>query len=158
MNRDKAPLYRKVNTRTHHVKHAYEGGEARWDRNTKATKANPSMLGSMHPGHQHGLDYTPLFRFLLSRVGKEWATIRSEAVARLDREAPLWFIVARSLDEERRFVRVGESSFFSGLTVDEAGLLAKVDPLLSLDDMVPYCTCCTHTLNGERFTRAFEPR
>ena len=158
MNRDKEPLYRKVNTRTHHVKHGGEGGESRWDRNTKAFKVDPSLRGSMHPGQQHGLDYTPLFRFLLSRVGRDWVSVRSEAVARLNREDPLWYIVARSAEEERAFVRVGESSFFSGLKVDEAGLLAKVDPALSLDDMVPSCTCCTHTLNGKRFTRAFEPR
>jgi len=46
---------------------------------------------------------------------------------------------------------VGESTYYSGLYVDEAGILRLVDPDLRPQDLVPDCTCCTHTLNGVRF-------
>ena len=156
MRGQKELLYRRVNTRTHHVKHGPEAAEARWDRNTKAARADDRKRGSMHPGHRHGLDYTPLFRFLLSRVGQDWTAVRSEAAARLDREDPIFWLVAQGPQEEQDFVRIGHSSFWSGLKVDGANRLVRVAPALNLDDMVPYCTCCTHTLNGERFTRSFE--
>lgn len=151
----KEPLYRKVNTRTHGVWHAIHAGASRWDRNTKAAKQDQSMRGSMHPGHRHGLDYTPLFRFLLSRVGTGWNAAHSEAVARLDREEPIFWMVARTVAEERPYVVMGEFSHWSGLRVDADGLLAKVAPDLTVHDMVPFCPCCTHTFNGARFTRAY---
>ena len=69
MRGQKQPLYRKVNTRARGVFH-HKGGRARWERNTKAAKRNAAMRGSMHPGGQNGLDYTPLFRFLLSFCSK----------------------------------------------------------------------------------------
>ncbi|MES2432790.1 MAG: hypothetical protein V4586_03070 [Pseudomonadota bacterium] len=144
----KEPLYRKVNTRTHHVDHGMNGGEARWARNTKATKANESMRGSMHPGHRHGLDYTPLYRFLLSRLGRDWDEVCSEALPRIaDRDA-LYHMVARNPDEERDFVRLGENSYWSGLRVNAANLLEKVAPNLTAEAIEPGCTCCTHTFNG----------
>lgn len=155
----KQPLYRKVNTRTHHVKHAWvNSGRARWDRNTKAAAQDETLRGSMHPGGRNGLDYTPLYRFLLSKVGQAWDVVHSEAVARLDRADPIFRMVALREDQERDFFRSGESSYWSGLRVNAAHVLEKVAPDLGLDDMVPFCTCCTHTFNGERFTRAFEPQ
>lgn len=151
MRGQKEPLYRRVNTRTRGVRHG--GGEARWDRHSKA-----GMAASMHAGQRNGLDYTPLFRFLLSKVGQDWDHVRSEAVARLDGVEPIYWMVARSELDERPCVVMGETSFWSGLKVDELNRLVKVAPDLTLEDMVPGCACCTHTLNGVRFTRRFEPR
>lgn len=143
----KEPLYRRVNTRTHGVHHG-GGGEARWARNTKATKANESVRGSMHPGHRHGLDYTPLYRFLLSRLGRDWDAVVSEALPRIaDRDA-LYHMVARRADDERDFVRLGENSYWSGLRVNAANLLERVAPELTTEAIEPGCTCCTHTFNG----------
>lgn len=147
----KEPLYRRVNTRTHGVHHG--GGEARWARNAKAEGRI-----SMHAGQRNGLDYTPLYRFLLSKVGQDWDAVHSEAVARLDRPEPIFHIVALHEDEEQDFVRGGASSYWSGLRVNPLNVLEKVAPDLTVTDMVPFCPCCTHTFNGERFTRAFEPR
>jgi hypothetical protein len=156
MKRDRIePLYRRVNTRTHHVRHAPRSGEARWERNTKSTKENESMRGSMHPGHRHGLDYTPLFRFLLSRVGQDWDAVHSEAVARLDRPDPIFWMVALQAHDESPFVCIGQSSWWSGLRVDDDNRLVKVAPDLTVDDMEPDCSCCTHTFNGVRFTRPY---
>jgi len=151
------PLYRKVNTRTHRVRHGH-GGEARWLRNTKASRQAPSLLASMHPHRRHGRDYTPLFKFLLSRVGCDWDETYSEAVRRLDRADPIFWLVARSEAEKRPLVALGESTYFSGLYITEDNVLALVDPTLRVEALEPDCACCTHTFNGIRFTRAFRPR
>lgn len=109
----------------------------------------------MHSGQRHGFDYTPLFRFLLSKVGENWADVHSEAVARLDREEPIAWMVAASYSEGSPFFQAGESSYFSGLYVDEHNILAVVDPGLTADTMRPFCPCCTHTLNGQRLTTPY---
>lgn len=111
----------------------------------------------MHARQRHGLDYTPLYRFLLSRVGEPWSTVHSEAVARLDSEEPIWLLVARNPAEERAVVRCGESAYFSGLKVGADGRLEKVAPDLSVENLNPSCDCCTHTFNGIRFTRPHSP-
>lgn len=149
----KEPLYRRVNTRTHGVRHGVTGGDYRWSRNTK--REDRASRGAMAQGRQHGLDYTPLFRFLLSRVGQDFATVHSEAVARLDREEPIFWLVARDDAEMKPVVRTGGSSYFSGLYVDRDGRLARVDPDLKVETMEPSCSCCTHTLNGVPFTRPY---
>lgn len=154
MRPKKNPLYRKVNTRTYGVRHG-DGGKAKWDRNTKKAARNQSQTGKMHQKHRHGLDYTPLFKFLLSRVGQDWDKVHKEAVSRLDQEEPIFWIVAMSAEEGKPYVRVGESSYYSGLYVDEGNILKVVDPDISADTMKPFCACCTHTLNGERFTQSF---
>ena len=40
----------------------------------------------MHGIKQHGLDYTPLYKFLLFKVGRKWDEVYSEAIARLDKK------------------------------------------------------------------------
>lgn len=153
----KEPLYRKVNTRTRGVHHG--GGAAyRHERNTKREKLNDSPLGSMHGTKRHGLDYTPLFRFLLSRVGQDWDDVYREAVSRLDRPEPIFWMVARSEAEKKAQVRMGESSYYSGLYVDDQNRLAVVDPELRVEHLTPSCPCCTHTFNGIPFTKAYRQR
>jgi hypothetical protein len=105
----------------------------------------------MHGKHRRGLDYTPLFKFLLSRVGADWDSVYAEAVSRLDRAEPIFLLVARQESERREIVRVGESTYFSGLYIDEAGILRMVNGDLRAEDLDPYCSCCTHTFNGVRF-------
>lgn len=144
----KEPLYRKVNTQTHGVRHG-TGGDHRTERAAQAH--SEAGRGSMHGKQRRGLDYTPLFRFLLSNVGSEWNRVYSEAVSRLDRPEPIFWLVARHADEKREIVRVGESSYYSGLYVDDAGILRVVNPDLRAKDLTPSCSCCTHTLNGVRF-------
>jgi len=144
----KEPLYRKVNTQTHGVHHA-TGGDYRTERSGEAR--SEASRASMHGKRRRGLDYTPLFRFLLSKVGSEWNAVFSEAVPRLDHPDPIFWLVARHEGERRELVRVGESSYFTGLYVDDDGILRIVNPDLRPDDLVPSCSCCTHTLNGVRF-------
>jgi len=110
----------------------------------------------MHGKKQQGLDYTPLFRFLLSKVGEDWSEVHSQAVARLDRPEPIFWIVAASEADKKPVVRAGENSYYSGLYVDQDNRLALVDPELKLEDMRPTCSCCTHTFNGAPFTLEYE--
>ena len=143
----KEPLYRKVNTRTHHVRRE-AGGEFRHER--RSGNDWETTRGSMHPNTKHGHDYTPLHRFLLSRVGKPWVEVHSEAISRIDDESQIWWMVAAPGEARRDCVRTGENSYFSGLFIDDDGVLRVVDPELSAKTFLPSCSCCTHTFNGER--------
>ncbi len=148
---EKKPLYRKVNTRTWGVWRNEQTGEYRHQRHTQYEIRNESSRGSMHSTRRHGFDYTPLFRFLLSRVGGDWDEIFSEGVSRLDRPEPVFWMVALHEDEREEVVCLGESSYFSGLYVDDQKRLQIVNPQLNAQDMQPYCQCCTHTFNGKLF-------
>ena len=160
------PLYRKVNRTTHGVRRS-GGGEHRWYRNTKAEAhelANELKTRGMGQSVQAGLDYTPLYWFLLSKVGHAWEPVYKEAVSRLpdgnrhwSREEPVFRMVARTDDDREPVVCLGESSYFSGLYVDADGQLAKVAPEIGPGDINPVCPCCTHTFNGAPVTRAFDP-
>ena len=152
MTHESKPLYRKVNTRARGVGHRH-GGDYRHIRNSKGEKDSDRLRGSMKARTQRGLDYTPLFKFLLASVGRPWVEVHSEAVARLDKEEPIYWLVALREDERTEVVRVGESSYFNGLYVDEAGVLQIVNPAITVESLTPSCACCTHTLNGVRFTQ-----
>lgn len=144
----KSKLYRKVNTRTHHVHHSF-GGDYRHSRHKK--RATLESYGKMSSSKERGLDYTPLYRFLLSKVGSDWNVVFSEAQSRLDKEDPIYHLVARNEHEKKDMVRVGESTYFSGLYIDENGILQKTNPNLKALDLKPFCPCCTHTFNGKVF-------
>jgi hypothetical protein len=147
----KEPLFRKVNTRARGVHHHF-GKDYRHERNTKREKeAKDSEVthGSMHGRKNRGLDYTPLFRFLLSKVGGIWDEIYSEAVSRLDRPEPIFWLVALQEHERKEYVCLGESTYFRGLYVDEDGRLRLVNPDLIPEQVTVYCQCCTHTLDGK---------
>lgn len=148
---EKKPLYRKENTTAHNVWRNNPGGHYRDQRNTKAQSRSEAMRGSMHGIKHHGYDYTPLFRFLLSRVGGHWDEIFSEAVSRLDRPEPVFWMVAIHEDDREDIVRLGESAYFNGLFVDEQKHLQIVNPQLTAEDMKPHSRCCTHTFNGVPF-------
>jgi hypothetical protein len=145
-----AALFRSVNTQTHGVKHRV-GGDFRTSRSDKESPETEGSRASMHGKTRRGRDYTPLFKFLISKVGRPWDEVFAEAKSRLDTTEPVFWLVARSEPEQRDFVRVGESSYFSGMYIDSERLLQLVNPGLKTDDMKPTCTCCTHTLNGIRF-------
>lgn len=149
----KEPLYRKVNTRTHGVSHGACRKRYRWARNSKAERASDAPRGPMHGRARHGRDYTPLFRFLLSKVGGDWDAIHAEAVSRLDTPEPIFWLVALNEVDRKPYVRIGESTYYSGLFIDSDNRLAVVAPDLRVEHMTPRCTCCTHTFNGARFTR-----
>lgn len=147
----KNPLFRKVNTRARGVHHRF-GGRSADERWKEAQSEAPR--GTMHGRQRRGLDYTPLFRFLLSKVGSDWNEVFSEAVARLDRPEPIFWLVALNEHERRECVLVGESTWYSGLYVDDEGRLRVVNPDLGPGSLTPSCSCCTHTFNGVPFTKS----
>jgi len=152
----KPPLYRKVNTTARGVHHRF-GGEFRHERNEKGSSTSEAVRLPMRRNVRRGLDYTPLFRFLLSKVGAAWADVQREAVPRLDRPEVLYWLVARNPQEEKAYVRLGDASYYSGLRVDEYGKLQLVDSEVGPSSLVPWCPCCTHTFNGVRFTLPYNP-
>ena len=156
MQKPKQPLYRKVNTTAHGIHHRFGGEFNAVRRRAKSEEPDRTTL-AMHHGAQRGLDYTPLFRFLLSRVGQRWNEVYSEAVSRLDRKEPIFWMVAVQTAKPQAYIRTGESSYFSGLKVDEEGVLRVVDPSIGPSSLVPFCRCCTHTFNGTPFTRTHDP-
>ncbi|PKV62891.1 hypothetical protein [Pontibacter ramchanderi] len=148
MNRDKTPLFRKINTRARGVRHNF-GGDFKNSRNKKRETLEQTK-GSMHGKKERGLDYTPLFRFLLSKVGNDWEDVLSEAKSRLDKPEPIYWVVALNEEDRKDFVRVGESTYVSGMFID-GGKLQLSNPELKAKDLAPFCDCCTHTLNGKVF-------
>ncbi len=149
MKQEKPKLYRKVNTKARGVHHDF-GGDFRYSRNKKQETLERSK-GTMYGKKERGLDYTPLFRFLVSKVGSNWDDVFSEAKSRLDKTEPIFWIVALNEHDKKDRIRIGESSFFSGLFVDEDGILQVTNPNLKASEMQPSCSCCTHTFNGKIF-------
>ena len=138
-----------MNTRARGVRHNF-GGDFKDVRNKKRDSLEQSK-GSMHGKKERGVDYTPLFRFLLSKVGAEWNEVFKEAKSRLDKEEPIYWLVKLNKGEKEDYVRIGESTYFSGLYVDDMGILQLTNPELTAKEMTPFCDCCTHTLNGKVF-------
>ena len=90
MNREKPKLYRKVNTKAKGVRHDF-GGDFKDSRNSKGETFQQAK-GTMFGTKERGLDYTPLFKFLLSKVGSNWNEVFSEAKSRLDKQEPIFWI------------------------------------------------------------------
>lgn len=151
---NKEPLYRKVNTKAAYCFHWY-GSDAAKDRGTKH-----GIPKSMKKDVRRGLDYTPLYKFLLSKVGKEWDAVYSEACSRLITDEPIWHMVENNKPNHQTYFNLGyfinEKSFYSKLFVDENGILQKKDPSITADSFTPSCPCYTHTFNGIRFTKKYK--
>ena len=141
--KNKEPLYRKVNTTARFCHHKY-GADYKHQRNKK------NKDESMKQGVQRGLDYTPLFKFLLSRIGKNWDDVYSEAIGRLDKKDPIFYMVKPSKEEVSYFQC--ENAFFPTLFVNQDNCLEQINPNLTVNDFFPYCSCCTHTFNGKPLT------
>ena len=142
-----------MNTKAIRVRHDI-GGDFRHTRRVKE-ETREQLTGTMHGKVNRGLDYTPLYKFLLSRAGQKWDDVFSEASARLDNTTPVFYMVALRAADRREIVRLGESSYYSGMYVDDDGLLQLVNPGLKAADMEPYCACCTHTFNGVLFGKKY---
>ncbi len=145
----KKNLYRKVNTKARWVSHN-SGSDFKHVRN-KRRETVEQVRWSMHWWTQRGYDYTPLFKFLLKKVWSKWDEVYSEAISRLDKPEPVFWIVAIHENDKQEYIRVWESSYYSGMYVDEEGILKLTNPNLESSDIGKLCNCCTHTLNGEVF-------
>lgn len=103
-------------------------------------------------GGEKGWDYTPLFRYLISKVGCKWDDIYSEILPRLNDLDPISWIVNANTD----YVRVGESTYYSSLFVDTNGILQITNKNINHTTLVPSCSCCTHTFNGIPFSKKYK--
>jgi len=148
MNHQKEKLYRKVNTRTRMGNERYycsvKGPDSKNERNTKI-----GMTKKM-TSKDHGLDYTPLFRFLISKIGKPWETAYKEAQSRLDSEEQIfWMINNDAIHEvDPRDYFMYHNSYYPRLVIDNNGILHMMNPDLKNEDFYPHCSCCTHSYNG----------
>ena len=147
MKKDKKePLFRKENKSSLYT-HYYvkKCGDFRHERHTKKMKNFEGNHQSMKSG-KFDYDYTPLFRFLQSKVGKKWDDVYSEAVSRLNDTKPIFWLV--KLYESNSFgsVRLGQNSCWHTLTVNEDGILVYIDKTATI---TPSCECCTHSLDGK---------
>lgn len=148
MNKRAKPLYRKINWKTRNVHRNSPTGDYKHERNTKKMKRFKGMFKSM-PKRNHGYDYTPLYKFLLSKIGEKWDDVYSEVVKRVNDTEPIFYIVDKNYKEGNpEIVTIGESSYYSKLKIEE-GILVKINPKAIPNK--PSCKCCTHTFNGKVF-------
>lgn len=153
--RETKPLYRKVNRKSSWQNHNCQGkgGNFSSQRNTKASKkfeGTHLRMIKRGAGPDTGYDYTPLFHYLLMRIGDQWKDIYSDIKPRLNDTEPIFWIVslADDVSGEPEYVRLGEASYWSRLYVNPEGQLQKVNP--ELESIQPFCTCHTHSFNGKK--------
>lgn len=148
MDKTPKPLYRKHNKLAANFHLNSPGGEFRHERNTKAIK---NFVGYRQKIKQtkEGYDYTPLYKFLLSKVGQKWDEVFSEIIPRLDKTDPIFYMVCLDYKEnDEGFVRIGDTSYYSKLTVI-GDLLRLAKP--NTTPPAPTCNCCTYTFNGKPY-------
>ena len=111
-------------------------------------------------GAQIGWDYTPLFKYLLSKVGQSWNDIYKDVKSRLNSTIPIYWMVYRyrNIDNLVGYIRVGKSTYYSSLCVDSKGLLQYVDKTIDQHTLKPDCDCCTHTFNGKKFSKKYKEK
>ena len=111
-------------------------------------------------GAEIGWDYTPLFKYLLSKVGQLWNDVYKDVKSRLNSTIPIYWMVYRyrNIDSLVGYIRVGKSTYYSSLYVDSKGLLQYVDKTIDQHTLKPSCDCCTHTFNGKRFTKKYKEK
>lgn len=111
-------------------------------------------------GAQIGWDYTPLFKYLLSKVGQPWNEVYREVKPRLNTIVPIYWMVSRyrNKDEFLGYIRIGESTYYSSLYVDDKGLLQYVDKSINENTLEPSCNCCIYTFNGKRFSKKYKEK
>ena len=147
----KKPLYRKDNKTAIGYRHNIRTGDFSAERHTKKMKNFKGIFLSMHGKKERGYDYTPLFKFLLSKVGQKWDDVYSEAVSRLNMREPIfWMVTLHPKENELPYMCTGDCSCFSKLTVNEEGILVKLNPEFTAKDLGPsYYNFNTNTFNGE---------
>lgn len=173
MKFDKKPLYRKIrNNESFAHYHNRNWQRYKHSRNTKKVFVDDEVVGlknnteKMSSHNTNGYDYTPLFKFLQSKVGQNWNEIYSEAKSRLDKEEPIWWIVQKTklIDGKRLSLnhhptcylqpielfsisRIGESTYWRGLYIDENNVLQYIDKNATYE--LHKYDHWTHTLDGK---------
>lgn len=150
---NKNPLYRKVNKITHNGFRFYcqESDRYRFEKHKKKY-ANKNRIAIKRKQHRHEYDYAPLYKFLLSCVGREWDKVFEECQSRLDKVDPIMDMVTnvnkRGLVVEYPEFSNGYPCFFhdwracddsrtywSCLYVDNDGILRYVNESFTFTDI-----------------------
>lgn len=148
MLKDKKPLYRKEADAINN--HHHSGSDAKYDRNTKR-----GISKHMKKNVKRGLDYTPLYKFLLSKVGQNFDEVYKEVIKRVNDRSAIFHMFRKHEFETGDFVRLGGSSFYNKLYIDDNNTIQKVNPNLKNEDFSPSCWCCTYTFNGNKLIKKY---
>lgn len=156
-------LYRKINRRPSIGRDlCNKGGKYKYDRHSKNSiiKFNEGVgyrekiKNSKNRSITTGYDYTPLFMYLLKNIGKDFDLILKDIKPRLNRTEPIYWIVDLTITKEMidnglciDYVRIGESSSYNRLWVDEENRLQKVNSKFS--NRSKWDKCFTETHNGK---------
>lgn len=140
---EQKPLYHKLRKTTHNGSpHLDFPGKRRfrYDRHTEKVKNSDKVFEGFHKKSTEdkwNYDYNHLFKFLLKSVGKNWDAVWKECQHRLKSTEPVSYIVINirknglpyfyDVKDEQPFARVGETTYYSTLYVDEGGILQYVD-------------------------------
>lgn len=140
------PLYRKVNRRPQYHRCAVASASV----DAKNERGGKKGMSKKMTSKQHGLDYTPLYRFLHKHAGQKWDDVYRKIKGRIPTDEPIWHIVV----DEPNWIpisRVGESTYFSQMEIVD-GVLQFVDSDYTWEDYahrMSLCSCCTHSFNGK---------
>jgi hypothetical protein len=127
----KEKLYRKINKKSLSTKYyVKKGGEYSWKRSKVNCDLEYPMFESMK-SKKLGRDYTPLYRFLESKIDQVWNDIYSECVKRLDTTDPIWWVVVNSdlsiiKHNYNNIVRIGQGSYCQRLYINKDGILKSL--------------------------------
>lgn len=93
-------------------------------------------------------------------MGQPWNDVYKDIKPRLNSIIPIYWMVNRYKNKEDLlgYIRVGQSTYYSSLYVDDKGLLQYVDKSINEHTLEPSCKCCTHTFNGKRFTKKYKEK
>ena len=78
-------------------------------------------------------------------------TLTDQRLARLERKTRCINCNTQFFANLAAFPTVGKDNV---LYVDESNILQIVNPNFKQEDLIPSCTCCTHTLNGIPISKA----
>lgn len=133
----KKKLYRERNFRqrwdeyNYHPKYSWKRHSKQAMKDLENEITHEGMTKSKHGDQGEGYDYTPMFKFVLKHIGEDVDKIYSEVCRRTNERGKYLFNVLVSRkpkDELNPLLRLGETSFWSQLYVDENNKIQKVEP------------------------------
>lgn len=150
----KKKLIRTKNRITHNGTSRDVNFRSRWTRHSKN-----GITQKMKKRINYHLDYTPLFKFLLSKEGEKWEGVWRECQKKVDTVEPVLWMVQnirlnglpkhdKCLEEYDKSFGYEEGSYFSTMYVDENGILQVVDKNYKESTPLEYCRRCGETFNG----------
>ncbi len=104
------------------------GGEYKWKR--AKIKKDPDIYHVPMRSVKCGRDYTPLYRFLMSKEGYNFDEVYSEAVSRVDNKMRIFDIIKTA--SAFPVVRIGDGTYYHTMYIDKDKILKFVDKSFSI--------------------------